>query len=228
MNYPKINTLFKRDLNGLIIPAKYSLPEFETLANIKWECTEKIDGTNIHIDICWYEDNTWDISYHGRTERAEIPKHLLNKLKQMFDNINPNDIFSYDDTKTTYIRLFGEGYGMKIQNGGNYIKDDVNFILFDININGKWLNRSSLEDIAKKLNIDIVPLMGYYTIPEAIEIVAKGFKSTIAENNNYDAEGFILKTQDGLLNSRGERIITKLKTCDFIKYEKAMMECLEN
>ena len=57
------------------------------------------------------------------------------------------------------------------------------------------------------------------TIPEAIDFVKKGFKSTIAENKDYDAEGLVLKTPDGLLLRNGERIITKLKTCDFQKYK---------
>jgi hypothetical protein len=118
-----------------------------------------------------------------------------------------------------YPDLFGEGYGAKIQKGGNYIKDDVNFILFDVLVNGKWwLKRSALEQIAKDLNIEIVPLIGYMTIPEAIEYVKKGFKSTIAENKEYNAEGLVLKPTCGLLDRSGKRIITKIKTCDFQKF----------
>ena len=57
------------------------------------------------------------------------------------------------------------------------------------------------------------------TVDEAIEFVKKGFKSTIAENKDYDAEGLVLKTPMGLLNRKGERIITKIKTCDFRQLE---------
>ena len=53
------------------------------------------------------------------------------------------------------------------------------------------------------------------SIPEAIEFVKEGFKSRIAENKDYDAEGLVLKAPLGLLDRRGERIITKIKTCDF-------------
>lgn len=63
--------------------------------------------------------------------------------------------------------------------------------------------------------------MGYMTIPEAIEYVKKGFKSTIAENKDYDAEGLVLKTPCGLLKRDGERLITKIKTVDFRKYQLA-------
>ena len=58
-----------------------------------------------------------------------------------------------------------------------------------------------------------------FTIDEAIDFVRKGFKSTIAENPDYDAEGLVLKTTDGLMTRRGERIIFKIKTCDFKKYK---------
>ena len=51
MEYQKINTLFKRDANNIIIPTEYTLEEFEYLNNNIFECTEKIDGTNIRIEL---------------------------------------------------------------------------------------------------------------------------------------------------------------------------------
>ncbi len=218
-DYQKINTLFKRDEKTKnIIESEYSLDVFKTLENIEWECTEKIDGTNIHIDIDWLSQNEWNLSYHGRTERADIPKHLLARLKEMFDNFNPNDVFEFKEP--TLIQIFGEGYGMKIQKGGNYISNGVDFILFDIRINGLWLQRESLEDIANKMGIKIVPFIGYMILSDAIDFVKKGFYSVISENTEYLAEGLVLKTKDGLLDRRGNRIITKLKTVDFKKLNK--------
>ena len=49
--YQKINTLFKRDSNNVIMPDAWADPMFEYLANTKWEATEKVDGTNIRIII---------------------------------------------------------------------------------------------------------------------------------------------------------------------------------
>lgn len=43
--YQKINTLFMRDENNIIIPDMFTCPEFEYLKDLKWEATEKIDGT---------------------------------------------------------------------------------------------------------------------------------------------------------------------------------------
>lgn len=218
-SYQKINTLFKREekTNNIIL-GDYTFDYFKTLENTLWECTEKIDGTNIHIDIDWREENDWSISFHGRTERADIPKHLLEKLHNIFDSFNPNNVFSFKEPTT--IQLFGEGYGINIQKGKNYIADDVDFILFDIRVGKWWLQRNSLEDLAHKMGLKIVPIIGYMTLTEAIEFVKNGYKSTIAENKNYDAEGLVLKTKDGLLDRSGNRIITKIKTKDFAHLNK--------
>lgn len=222
--YQKIQTLFKRDERNIIIPDQFTYPEFEVLKDLKWECTEKIDGTNIRIELS-SSGNPEDgiiMSFKGRTDKAVIPEHLLTKLNWLFDREHLMEVLNItDETQDCNITLYGEGYGAKIQKGGNYISNDVNFILFDVKIGKWWLDRESIKDIANKLGISAVPLMGYMTIPEAIEYVKKGFKSTIAENKDYDAEGLVLKTPCGLLKRDGERLITKIKTVDFRKYQLA-------
>ena len=223
--YQKIQTLFLRDDKNIIIPDQFTYPEFEYLKDNKWECTEKIDGTNIRIELDFnvHDDGVREVNvnFKGRTDEATIPAHLYRRLKELFDNVNWLEIF--DITSTTSITLYGEGYGTKIQKGGNYISSGVDFILFDVKVDKWWLQRDAVEDVANKLNIKIVPLIGYMTIPEAIEYVKKGFKSTIAENKDYDAEGLVHKTTTGLLRRNGERLITKIKTVDFRKYRDSQV-----
>lgn len=222
-DYQKINTLFKRDENNIIIPTAMTCEEFEYLKDCKWECTEKIDGTNIHIDLIGSHDGEVYIYYYGRTEKSEIPAHLKQKLFSLFTLDTLNTCFSdqWEDITQNGLKvsIYGEGYGMKIQKGGNYISKDVGFILFDVKVGNWWLKRTDCEMIANKLNVPIVPLIGYMTLQEAIDYVKKGFKSTIAENNEYEAEGLVLKTPFGLMFQNGQRIITKLKTVDFRKYK---------
>ena len=242
--YQKINTIFKRDQNpgkyhNCIMPNEgFTQPEFEFLRGCKFECTEKIDGTSmsIHIIPVDYTDIgnsfkvNYTVEYHGKTEKADTPKHLQTKMEQLFPAEKMLEVFNknvtYENVEDAIkevnhskVIVFGEGYGVKIQKGGNYISNDCGFILFDVTVDGMFLLRESLEDIASKLEIPIVPLIGYMTVDEAIEFVKKGFKSTIAENKDYDAEGLVLKTPMGLLNRKGERIITKIKTCDFRQLE---------
>lgn len=215
MEYPKINTLFKRDLDNLIIPTAYTFEEFEYLENNKFECTEKIDGTNVRVELSMVDDEL-KIEFKGRTDKAVLPAALLARLKKIFTAKKLNNIFKVEDFSE--ITIYGEGYGAKIQGcGGKYIKNGVDFILFDVKCDRWWLDRKACEDIANQLGIQIVPLVGYMTIPEAIEYVKKGFKSSIAEDSSLDAEGLVLKTPNGLLFRSGNRIITKIKTCDFVK-----------
>ena len=127
--YQKIQTLFLRDDKNIIIPDQFTYPEFEYLKDNKWECTEKIDGTNIRIELDFYihDDGVKEVNvnFRGRTDKANIPEHLYRKLKELFDNVDWFKIF--DITSATSITLYGEGYGAKIQKGGNYISSDVNF-----------------------------------------------------------------------------------------------------
>ena len=51
MEYQKIQTVFKRDAHNVIIPTELTRPEFEWLKNCKFRAEEKIDGTNIRVEI---------------------------------------------------------------------------------------------------------------------------------------------------------------------------------
>ena len=237
--YQKINTIFKRDANNIIMPYdEFAVPELEWLRNCKFDATEKIDGTNIRIEVTpTINDDgsiiTFEVSYKGKTDNADIPKHLDAFLKEAYPEDKVLEALGLPKVITEELMveknwpsfesipmctIYGEGYGVKIQTGGNYIRNGVGFIVFDVKIGNWYLLREDMENIAKKLGAPVVPYIGKFTIDEAIDFVRTGFKSTIAENPNYDAEGLVLKTPDGLRNRKGERIIFKIKTCDFIKY----------
>lgn len=222
MEYQKINTLFLRDEKKVIIPSSFTCDEFEYLKDCKWECTEKVDGTNIRVYISREYDGEDDwlygISFMGRTNDSTIPEHLNLKLQQIFYRVDWKTVFP-SLMPGDSVCLYGEGYGNKIQKGSSYISNDVDFILFDVKYNNWWLERKNCEDIANKCGIKIVPIVGYMTIPEAIDLVKKGFKSSISEDKNLIAEGLVLKTPQGLLSRDGNRIITKIKHNDFVKFK---------
>ena len=79
-------------------------------------------------------------------------------------------------------------------------------------IDGIWLTRENVDDIAKKLNMRSVPVLFKGTIKEAIEKVTKGFKSTLSD---VTAEGLVLVPDGNLRKRNGDRIITKIKFKDF-------------
>ena len=154
-----------------------------------------------------------------------MPSQLLEELNRLFDEKTLIEYFSKNSDFNAPITIYGEGYGKKIQScGSKYCKDHAKFIVFDIKIGNWWLNRPDIEQICKDLNLDIVPIMGYFTVQEAINYVKKGFKDPIAEED-LDAEGLVLKTDLNIRRRNGERIVTKIKTCDFTKWNAAYGSC---
>lgn len=209
IEYTKIETPFERDMNGSkkLIEGKFRNETVEYLKDSQWICTEKIDGTNIGI--------VWDghkVSYRGRTERAQIPTHLMNKLIELFGGDVNEELFEQKFGETPVI-LFGEGYGAKINNGGNY-RSDVSFILFDVYLPDQnlWLKRDAIEDIAKAFNVDAVPIVMRGTIQEAVQFVKTKPKSTIGTAN---MEGLVCKPEVDLLDRMGRRVMVKIKVKDF-------------
>ncbi len=221
MKYPKINSLYKRYTSGsfrnqLIDGRDSAFPEFSTdefellyATQFPWTGTEKIDGTNIRLNFL----NSGEDYIYGRSDNAQIPSFLLIKLMEIRTRMRVEIPKIFDD----FVELifFGEGYGAKIQKGGeNYISDGVDFILFDINIDGIWLRRDSIEDIAKKLDLDVVPVVFEGSLKFAEERVKAGFDSVVSQNTQK-AEGMVLTPVTGFLDRIGNRIITKIKTKDY-------------
>ena len=207
--YHKIQTVYFRDPENnhkTLLEGTWAKPEFELLKDINWVCTEKIDGTNIRI--MWNGEN---VRFGGKTDNAQIPTILIGVLQDTFTNEIMDEAFPDADN----VCLYGEGFGKKIQKGGNYMPDRADFILFDVKVGDWWLTRESVEDIAFKLNIAIVPIIGVWKLEKAIEYVKKGFISTIADNKQYIAEGLIMKPVSELFNRKGERVIAKIKHKDF-------------
>ena len=204
--YPKIQSIFKRDEGThKFIEEEWSRPEFEYLKDNVWEATEKIDGTNTRVN--WDAENDV-VTFGGRTDNAQIPTFLFAKLQDLFPK--EKFIVAYPETSMT---LYGEGYGARIQKGGgNYISGGVDFALFDVVIDGWWLYRGNIEDIASKLGIECVPYIGIYTLRRAIDFVKRGLYSRYGD---FGAEGMVLKPTAQLFNRKGGRIITKLKHKDF-------------
>lgn len=204
--YEKIETVFVRDdktkkLNEGI----YRNETVEFLKNMDWEFTEKIDGTNIRI--CW---DGHKVSYYGRTDKAQIPSQLMNRLIELFGG-NINEEMFEQKFGETPVMLIGEGYGAKIQNGGNY-REDNDFILFDVCINGNYQTRDSVKDIANYFNIDVVPTIMIGKLQDGIDYVKTKPKSKIG---TADSEGLVARPIIELKDRCGNRIIVKIKVRDF-------------
>ena len=205
--YHKIETVFNRSTDGdkRLIWGDYRNETVEYLADNIWQFTEKIDGTNIRIH--WDGHN---VEIGGRTDRAQIPKHLMDYLSATFLTPEVEELF-----EQTYgekdVMLFGEGYGAKIQNGGDY-RSDVSFILFDVLIGDNWQSRELVETTAKMFGIDVVPIVLEGTIGDGIDYVMQHNNSTIG---NAIMEGVVGRPKVEMKDRLGNRIIVKIKWKDF-------------
>lgn len=206
--YHKITTVFERDMNGSkkLIEGKFCNDTVEFLANNKWVFTEKIDGANIRVH--WDGHN---VTFAGRTEESDIPKHLFNKLNDIFMNDETEQLFEQVFGEKEVI-LFGEGYGAKIQKIGKQYRSDVGFILFDVMVGDIYLQRENVENIAQTFGLEIVPIVLTGTIADAVAFVKNKPDSTIG---TAKMEGVVGHPAIEICDRVGKRVIIKVKVRDF-------------
>lgn len=204
--YHKIQTIFKRDMESkrkTLIEGEWTTPEFEFLAGNIWTFTEKVDGTNIRII---FRDGK--LEYGGRTERAQIPALLVARLNERFLPLAERMAEAFPDGAV----LYGEGYGAKIQKGGGNYRPDQDFVLFDVRVGEWWLQRDDVEDVARRLDLDVVPVIGEGTLYDAMEMAKAGIASTWGD---FQAEGIVARPKTEMRARDGQRLIAKIKCRDF-------------
>lgn len=209
IKYDKIPVPFLRG-NDRKMTEVWTDPVFGALKDIDWLMTEKVDGTNIGVHWTGYE-----VEFQGRTERADIPKHLLQSLNEIFRGDAAEEIFEqvFGDKE---VILFGEGYGNKIQkNGDKYMADECGFILFDVYFprTDIWLMRADVLDISIKFDIPCVPLAKIGTLEDGIKFIKSRPMSML--NPEHEMEGVVCRPSYGLRDRMGKRIACKIKVKDF-------------
>lgn len=209
MEYPKIQTLWKRDqFTKKIIEGDFSVKEFGEVED--WDVTEKVDGTNIRI-ICSYGEEGPNVSFKGRTEKSQIQNNLLRFLKEKFtvDHLFSKILIRKGQTCT----LFGEGYGGNIQKCGHLYKKDVGFMIFDV-FHDNWKDRKTTELYAGVLETPCVPLIGTMSLKDAVEYV-KSRPLSMCSDKKQEIEGIVCKANS--LWNCFESLVWKLKVRDFDK-----------
>ena len=270
--YDKINTLYCRYKNlskvnlpnpkwkvfmNKIIIGKYSDDYMEYIKGLKFDCYEKIDGTNSKIV---YFPSTGECFPGGKTDNADIVgtgqkaylDEVINRIKPTLAELFPkesakfvpvtndkNQIIRTDsgeyftptepgfynvEVEEVPVYIYGEFFGKKIQNGGNYDKDKNRFSIFDICQQGRFVPIDMLNEYAEKLGLDVAPYIGQMTIEEAEKMVMKGYKTRIpnVSNPEYLAEGIVARPVIPIKDPRGKRIIVKIKTCDYRELQAAI------
>jgi RNA ligase len=215
--YPKINTIWKRDARGRIVEDEYATPELAYLADLMWDWTEKVNGTNTRIGWDAAKPPLGDFEISGRTADAQIPAKLIATLREL---IKPELLrAAFDDEGSrppghaASVTLYGEGYGAGIQKGGGNYSDSQTFVLFDVVVDEWWLSRENVADVARKLDLRVVPSFGQMTLKAASDLVKSG--PLMSTWGAFAAEGLVGRPAVDLHDRRGDRIMAKIKTRDF-------------
>lgn len=210
--YIKIDTIYQRDTEGTkkLMDGLFRSPTVEYLKDNDWEWTEKVDGTNIRVH--------WDghkVEFGGRTDKAQIPVPLVNKLNEYFGGETNAQLFEQTFGEKDAI-IFGEGYGAKIQNGGDYVEDgkSVDFIMFDLLIGENYQSRESVARCAKEFGIKVVPVVGRGRISQAIDYV-KEHPLSLVGPGKHEMEGLVCRPLMELNDRCHNRVIVKIKWDDF-------------
>lgn len=207
--YHKIETLFVRDeKTHKLLEGVFRNPTVEQCKDLRWVFTEKIDGTNIRI--------FWDghkVSFNGRTDNAQLHPDLW---KFINDKVCTNEIEQLFEQKfgDKEVYIFGEGYGAGIQKGGGY-RTDKSVIVFDVQVNGIFLEYDNVKDIAEMLGFETVPVVYVGSIDNAITLVKNKEFSDIG-NGEQPFEGVVGRLQHEMFDRRHNRMIVKIKREDFI------------
>lgn len=226
MRYPKINTLWMRDMSkqvkrkGVIMPGHYSQEEFQSIKY--WSVSEKIHGENIRIFIDFIPGNAsppiiW-IGGRNDTDTPNINKEVIRYIKQRINLESLRNAFTKGSFSTgscpRFVMIFAEGYGGDIHHGHNY-RDSPELVVFDIVVDSWWLGQSNVEDISEKLGLSTAPT--YYSsmeIPEIVSYVESEPDSRLA-NKKHTIEGVVCRSVPLLLTRKGYPVMFKLKVKDF-------------
>ncbi len=227
--YPKIDTLYDRDAKFFVVVGKLRRPEF---GNIKiWSITEKLHGENTRISL--YDNG--DVVYGGKTDDAELTPRVLEYLQKTFSAEKLKAaLWLPNKPVPKQVTIYGETYGggSTVHGSGLYRKD-LSFRLFDCLIDIYWLNRTNLEDVARKLGARCVPLLGTIdflptNVREVEYLLERNKKNLVAiEEGGSEiiaSEGIVAKSEPMVFYREGEklkRVMWKLKIKDFKKEELA-------
>jgi hypothetical protein len=198
----------------------FSRESFRQIA--RWNVEEKLDGTNVRVLLTGGDGPDHAIRYAGRTDNGQLPPRLLEWLglnlpvwKVFMAFAKPSQ--EHDHDVAPDVILYGEGIGPKIQKAGAGYGGEQRMVLLDVLVGagegrrGHWLRRSSVEEVAWKLGIEVVPLLSWDVDLET----AKTYVSEASmQQSDEHIEGIVCKADPPLFDSRGSRVQFKYKIRD--------------
>lgn len=161
---------------------------------------EKVHGTSANIS--WKEGK---VSYFPGGESLSKFKSLFNeeRLVKHFTELGHKEVVVY-----------GEAYGGSCQKMSYMYGPELRFIVFDVFINNIWLDVPNMDEVATRLEQEVVPWRKIVCDLAAIDnerdrpsevAVRRGF------TEEHIREGVVLRPLAEMFNRYGERMIVKHK-----------------
>ena len=200
--YQKIPNCFSLQNEAKKYQGEFADSRIEYLKDCQWLFTEKIDGQNMRI--------IWDgykITYNGRTDNASLSGDVRQFMDGITKGIEPilEEMF-----REKPCVIYGEVYGGSVQRGKTVYSSDLKFSVFDVKVGEFWLDWTDVLDVAKTLNLEVVPYVLTGTIQDGLDWL-KTHKESLIDGSTRGNEGLVGKPLVTLLNKKAERIIVKLK-----------------
>lgn len=182
----------------------YKCPEFR-----RCYALEKIHGMSAWIEGTPSPENR--VSFHpGQPPYGKISVERFKALfpSDLIENIRTATV-SYDG-----IRIFGELFGASVTKKHKIYGEELRFLAFDVQIDGRWLSVPQAEEFVRDLGLGFVP---YEEGPLTIEWLEsqRDRPSLVATVPDAIREGIVIRPIYEMIKANGERLIAKFKRDEF-------------
>jgi hypothetical protein len=128
------------------------------------------------------------------------------------------------------VYIYGEYFGQGVQKCGSRYYDHNDFAVFDINAQGWWVPKDVRDVWCKGLSLKTVPFIGIDTISGFESKVIDGFTTRVegVKDPSLIEEGIVCRPVIPVRDSRNNRIIVKIKYCDYKEYNEAKSKLSED
>lgn len=190
----------------------------------QFEMLEKI-GENIKPQLCaMFPKESARFTPVKNKETNKVQYYLEAADDAM---IEPKAGFCGVQLEEVPIYIYGEYFGSGIQKcGSRYIQNGNDFLVFDIKQQGWWTPKDVRDALCKDLKLNTVPFLGVMTLKEIEDKVRAGFTTQFdrAADPTMLEEGIVARPTIPLCDGSGNRIIVKVKYCDYIEYDAVRKE----
>ena len=172
----------------------------------------KVQYYDCHVENCDDEDpENYETLFARKDEKTSFNTHVFWGVKM----------------EEVPIYIYGEYYGEGIQKCGRaYIDKGNDFKVFDIRQQGWWTPKEVRDEMCAKLGLGTVPFIGIMSLRDIENLVRSGFTTKLdgAADTSLIEEGIVARPAIPLNNGRGNRIIVKVKYCDYKEWADARSE----